>query len=201
MSNPGCMNAGSFPYVTAHGTTPSAASTPEHAVGVLAEAPDAELIFRSASAFDRMTAQMRRAMGINAHERLAIALLWDRGPMTMSELGAGIPLSRAAVTTLVDRLEHTGYVTRGGDVNDRRRTVVRITAEGARGIEPMLGPWKVRLDALQAEIGDAGWAHVRSFLLGMHDISSTYADELADMGDEALRLFATTPSNDTGVPE
>lgn len=73
----------------------------------------ADLIFRAGTAFDGLTAQMRRAFDLNAHERLALAALWSHGPLTMTDLGAWIPLSRAAVTTLVDRMEEYGLVRRG----------------------------------------------------------------------------------------
>lgn len=155
------------------------------------ELSDAEMAFRAVSAFDRMTSQMRRAMAINAHERLAIGLLWDRGPMTMSDLGAGIPLSRAAVTTLVDRLERAGYVTRGGDDTDRRRTVVSITREGERGIEPLVMAWAGRLDGLRQEFGD-DWATVRRFLAGLREMTDQFGNELARLTDTELRNFATT---------
>src|SRR5690242_15778077 len=86
----------------ADGSTTQAEMTETEAV--------ADFMFRMGASFDAFTAQMRRALELNAHERLAISLLWARGPQTMTELGVGIPLSRAAVTTLVDRLEGSGLV-------------------------------------------------------------------------------------------
>ena len=50
----------------------------------------ADSIFRSATAFDGFTAQMRRAFDLNAHERLALAALWAHGPLTMTDLGSWI---------------------------------------------------------------------------------------------------------------
>lgn len=150
-------------------------------------------MFRSAAAFDRMTSQMRRALAINAHERLAIGLLWDRGPMTMSELGAGIPLSRAAVTTLVDRLERAGLVSRGGDESDRRRTVVTVTMAGINVVQPLVSHWSKRLNVMREGFGD-DWAVVRRFLIEMRDMTNEYVDELSGMSDVDLKLFATQPA-------
>lgn len=73
---------------------------------------------------------------VNTHtERIAlltldsIAYRGDDAP-TMSELGRRIGLSRAAITTLVDRLTDLGYVVRTPDAEDRRRMRVVLTAAG-----------------------------------------------------------------------
>jgi DNA-binding MarR family transcriptional regulator len=161
-----------------------------YATAPLADASDSELIFRAACAFDRMTSQYRRAIGVNAHERLAISLLFDLGPMTMSELGSGIPLSRAAVTTLVDRLEAAGYVTRGGDVEDRRRTVVTVTNAATNDMGPLLNPFMERVQALRDQLGEARWNEIRSFLCSLHEMSGACADQLTGMDDEELQAFA-----------
>lgn len=79
--------------------------------------------------------QWRRALDLNAHEGIALMTLWYEGSMTMSELGERIPLSRAAVTSLTDRLEARGFVARVEDPQDRRRTVLEPSIEPARMTE------------------------------------------------------------------
>jgi len=59
-------------------------------------------------------AQWRRALMVNAHERLAMINLWNEGSLSMSELGTRIPLSRAAITSLTDRLERLGLCRASG---------------------------------------------------------------------------------------
>src|SRR5689334_11577668 len=88
-------------------------------------------------ALSGLFAQWLRGLTINAHERLAIAHLWEHGSMTMSELGARIPLSRAAVTALTDRLEALGYVVRTPDEHDRRRTLLSLTTRPGILVEEM----------------------------------------------------------------
>jgi DNA-binding MarR family transcriptional regulator len=94
---------------------------------------------RMGVAMSGLVAQWLRGLTINAHERLALAHLWEHGPMTMSELGARIPLSRAAVTALTDRLEALRYVQRTPDAHDRRRTVLTLTDRPVALIDEMVG--------------------------------------------------------------
>lgn len=48
-------------------------------------------------------------------------------PLTVGELGARLGLSSAAMTGLVDRLEHAGLGRRVPDPGDRRRVLVELT--------------------------------------------------------------------------
>ena len=151
-------------------------------------------IFQVCTTYDRFTGQMRRAFGLNAHERIAIAMLWERGPMTMSELGAWIPLSRAAVTTLVDRLEDAGLVARGTDPVDRRRTVVRHTELSETRMIPVIGPWIESMVGL-ADAHAEEWSVIEAFLSDFREVTSEHAQRMVDMSDAALhQLAASTPS-------
>lgn len=66
-----------------------------------------------------------------ASERATLLELAQGGPTSMSVLGARIRLSRAAITTLTDRLEAKGLVHRVPDPKDRRRTYIEL-ADGVR---------------------------------------------------------------------
>jgi DNA-binding MarR family transcriptional regulator len=52
------------------------------------------------------------------------------GPLRMSDIARRLILSRGGTTKVIDRLEELGYVVRSPDPDDRRATVVDITAEG-----------------------------------------------------------------------
>ena len=149
--------------------------------GVPAQHELISLLFRVCTTYDRFTGQMRRAFGLNAHERMALAMLWERGPMTMSELGTWIPLSRAAVTTLVDRLEEAGVVERGTDPVDRRRTVVRHTELSETRMVPVIGNWMESMVELANAHAD-NWPAIERFL----------ADFRAQTGEHAGVIGAAT---------
>lgn len=57
--------------------------------------------------------------------------------LTMSSIAKKMGHSTAASTGLVDKLEELGYVERGHAPNDRRKIIVRITAQGRELVAKM----------------------------------------------------------------
>jgi len=141
---------------------------------------------RSIAAFEGLSAQWRRGMTINAHERLALVHLWESGSMTMSELGERIPLSRAAVTALTDRLERMGYLRRTPDEQDRRRTLLSLTSRPYEVLTPMASPYSADLVEVSRGMSDDEWRTVVKFLDNVHRISHEHARRIRAMGDDEL---------------
>jgi DNA-binding MarR family transcriptional regulator len=150
----------------------------------------ADTVFRTGASFDAFTAQMRRAFDLNAHERLAISLLWARGPQSMTELGTGIPLSRAAVTTLVDRLEAARLVRRRTDENDRRRTVVEVTQDALDRMLPVIKPYLEALGHLAARRSSEEWETISRFLAEFTVLNDEHAGRLTALGDGEIQALA-----------
>ena len=82
-----------------------------------------------------------RGVGLHRTDLRALALLMARAeagePVTASDLGAHLHLTRASATALVDRLAAAGHVRRHRDEGDRRRVLVEHTdtarRDGQRG--------------------------------------------------------------------
>jgi DNA-binding MarR family transcriptional regulator len=79
--------------------------------------------------FDRI-GRLLRPLGVSAAGGLVLGQLRDHGPMSPSELGARLIVTRATVTGLLDSLEKPGFVRRLRHPTDRRSLVVEITPEG-----------------------------------------------------------------------
>jgi DNA-binding MarR family transcriptional regulator len=133
---------------------------------------------RFAVALSGLFAQWLRGLTINAHERLALAHLWESGSMTMSELGARIPLSRAAVTALTDRLEAIGYVVRTPDEQDRRRTMLSLTDKPGRLVEAMVREWHADVATLEDGFSADELQVVTRWLEGMREVNHRHATRL-----------------------
>jgi DNA-binding MarR family transcriptional regulator len=69
------------------------------------------------------------------YETLMLLLFSRHGSASMSRLGERLMIHPTSVTSLVDRLERQGYVTRETDPGDRRVTLARITPTGRRAAE------------------------------------------------------------------
>jgi DNA-binding MarR family transcriptional regulator len=59
-----------------------------------------------------------------------LATLRDQGACRVTELAASEAVAQPSMTTLVGRLEKSGYVERAADPDDRRAVRVSITREG-----------------------------------------------------------------------
>jgi len=79
-------------------------------------------------AVDAMDQALAEAFGVNRTDLRCLDLLFDR-ELAVGELARNAGLSPQAATTMVDRLQAAGYIERVPDPADRRRTVVRTTAE------------------------------------------------------------------------
>jgi DNA-binding MarR family transcriptional regulator len=78
----------------------------------------------------RLEAEGRPA--VSQAEAHILAHLAPRGQGTVAELHAALAHRRSTLTSVLDRLEGAGLVTRGPSASDRRSVEVRLTAPGKR---------------------------------------------------------------------
>ena len=138
------------------------------------------------AANEALGGQLRRALQISPSERLALIHLRESGPMTMGELGALIPLSRPAMTSLVDSLEDAGYVRRTTDGADRRRTVVEITDLPFTLAAPVLLPFTEELQRRLAGYSPAECRTILAFTTMINELSRRHARQLGAVSDGDL---------------
>src|ERR1700748_2438604 len=62
--------------------------------------------------------------GINITDSKTLSVLMQEGSMTAGQLALRLSLTSGAVTSVIDRLEASGYVQRDIDPKDRRRVIV-----------------------------------------------------------------------------
>jgi DNA-binding MarR family transcriptional regulator len=84
--------------------------------------------------FDRI-GRLLRPLGVSAAGGLVLGLLRDSGPMSPSELGERLIVTRATVTGVVDSLERRSLVRRTPNPADRRSVLVELTADGRRTVQ------------------------------------------------------------------
>ncbi|MGH3755771.1 MAG: MarR family winged helix-turn-helix transcriptional regulator [Pseudonocardiaceae bacterium] len=85
-------------------------------------------LLRLQRAIDDADGAAAEYLGVNHTDLRCLRLLVTRGPMTVGELAEATRLTPGALTTVVDRLERSGYAQRVRDVADRRRILVELTS-------------------------------------------------------------------------
>ena len=76
--------------------------------------------------------------GLGRGEVGALSALRIAGPphrLSPTQLGRGLMLSSAGVTSRIDRLERRGFVRRLPDPNDRRGVIIELTDEGVEVVD------------------------------------------------------------------
>lgn len=81
-------------------------------------------------ALDRASMLMLRESGVTGPQRVALRLITLAGEIGPTELARQMRHHPATITSLLTRLERGGYVQRLPSTEDRRRTVVVVTAAG-----------------------------------------------------------------------
>jgi DNA-binding MarR family transcriptional regulator len=102
----------------------------------------------------------------------ALANLADGRGRTVSELGAAVGTRPTTLTSVLDRLERRGHITRGTRPGDRRAVLIELTPSGllaAATIRQAIADVERRtLDGLP----DDAIAHLRAALQALTEISS-----------------------------
>jgi len=70
-------------------------------------------------------------LGLTHPQYLVMVVLWERGPITVKELGTLLSTDSGTLSPLLRRLESAGLVARRRDGTDQRQVRVHLTAEGS----------------------------------------------------------------------
>jgi len=143
-----------------------------------------EILDRATIAVESLRTQWRTVAHLGIHERMAISQLRVYGAMPMSELASRISLSRAAVTSLIDRLEEDGWVRREADELDRRRTVLRLLPQAQESFESVAELYNQELGDWTRDMSDEEWRIVSSFLGRLSEIAERHAKRLRSTAAE-----------------
>ncbi|MEQ8748913.1 MAG: MarR family transcriptional regulator [Amphiplicatus sp.] len=75
---------------------------------------------------------LARATGLTPSQLIVLNMVDHLGDATPTDLARNASLTLATMTTLVDKLEDRGFITRRRDEADRRRMLIRITKAGKK---------------------------------------------------------------------
>ena len=92
------------------------------------------------AAVDAVDAAAAAYLQVNRTDLRCLEILTQNDSVLPSELAVQLGLTTGSVTTMLDRLERLGYVTRSADPADRRKVVVRITPKATRKAAKIYGP-------------------------------------------------------------
>lgn len=128
-------------------------------------------------AMSRLNVAVAREIGVSVPELLALEHLSDGSGLGPSELARRLQLTSGSVTALVDRLEASGNAVRAPHPSDRRRVVVRRTAQAAVKLNDGVTPLTEEVLALAESLSEDERAVVGGFLARFISIVEQTAEE------------------------
>lgn len=81
------------------------------------------------------------ALGLNRTDLKCVSVIAQRKRVAVGEIGKAAGLTRGAMTTALDRIEHAGYARRLRDPDDRRGVLVELTDKGRKAIDAIWGEY------------------------------------------------------------
>jgi len=130
------------------------------------------------TAVEKMDEAFCRLLGVNRTDGRCLDVIDQRPGITAGELATAAGLSPGAVTTVLDRLEGRGFVTRTRDPDDRRRVTLKLTPEANRRAWEAYGPLGEMGGPMIAELSDKELEAVIQFLHGGTEINERRANEI-----------------------
>ena len=121
---------------------------------------------RYQAAVDDFDREMARLLGVNGTDlRCLEVLIGAEGEITPRIIADRLGLTTGSVTTMLDRLERAGYLTRAPHPDDRRKVVVEATGAARRRAWEMVGPLiEESADAVTRDFTDAELDVVEKFI-------------------------------------
>jgi DNA-binding MarR family transcriptional regulator len=147
----------------------------------MAESPEdlAGSLQRFGLARDRMRAALAKRTGVGATDLDALEYLEAEGPLTQSDLGDRLCLTSGAITMLVDRLEHAGWVNRRPHPTDRRYTLLELSPKAADASPAELDSYHQAIRTLVEAVPNRNRSIVAAFLREAAGAASSAAQDLA----------------------
>ena len=95
-------------------------------------------LYSTGLAMNKVYRKALRKLDLTYPQYLVLMVLWEKGELTVSEIGARLFLDSATLTPLLKRLEAAGLVSRARSAVDERQVVVSLT-EGGRTLQDEAG--------------------------------------------------------------
>lgn len=93
-------------------------------------------LHNTSRAFNAVYRNVLRETGLTYPQYLVMLALWERGDLTVKELGALLRLDSGTLSPLLKRLQTAGLITRERSASDERSVVIRLTTAGQDLREP-----------------------------------------------------------------
>jgi len=108
-------------------------------------------------------------VGITEQQWRVLRVLDEAGAMEPTRIAEEACLLLPSLTRILQKLEEKGLIMRRRDENDKRKQVVRISAEGSKVIAANLDASTALKDSLRARLGETRYELLLDLLNEVHE--------------------------------
>jgi len=87
-------------------------------------------LYAATNLIQRLYRPLLAPLGLTYAQYLVMLLLWEREPLTISEVRDCLYVDIGTLSPLLKRMEKAGFLTRSRDTDDERRVLVALTPHG-----------------------------------------------------------------------
>ncbi len=145
--------------------------------------------------FEQVSSAHVRTVGLTPSQFDIIATLGNTAGMSFKELGSKTLITKGTLTGVIDRLEARGIVTRTVQSEDRRSTIVRLTAKGESEFKRVFAPHVQHCKRSFLAYGEADFAALERELAKL----KAHLEAAHRQSDEAEKKPAQVPANSTNA--
>jgi DNA-binding MarR family transcriptional regulator len=143
---------------------------------------------RSSTRAVLLHAVIAERLGLNPSDhKCADLLLSETGVCTPGRMAELTGLSTGAITGVIDRLEHAGFVERAADPHDRRRTLIRLTPQRMPNMQRIFAPLADGMERLCSHYTTEQLTLVLKFMGEAEELAGRVADEVRKQTEAAKR--------------
>ena len=151
---------------------------------------------RYAAAAVRLNIAVAHQLGMAQADVQCMGLLAD-APSVPSQLAERLGLTTGAMTKVLDRLEHIGYIRRSADPSDRRRTIISASPDGLTELGSRYAVIGARMGEYLAGRSAAELATILDF---MHAGQQAADEEISRIRQQGIRHATRRPRQATAEP-
>ncbi|GMW00256.1 MAG: hypothetical protein AMXMBFR84_13940 [Candidatus Hydrogenedentota bacterium] len=142
-------------------------------------------IVRTAAVMSNTGALLFRRFGLTeAQFNVLFSLKFNPTKVTQSDLGKRLVVTRASITSVLDKLESKGLVERKDVSGDRRMNHVRLTEAGKRLVDEVEPFYRENLKAVTKGLSDQDCAALIRLLEQVRDRTWELQDSLSETGSK-----------------
>ena len=131
------------------------------------------------SQLDRLDEAAAAQYGLSRTDMRALDILGREGPLAPTDLAHRVGFTTGGITTVIDRLERTGYVVRRPDGSDRRRLLIEVTEATGERDRVVFGGLLQLAETIATGYKDRDLQTIRRFIDEISQATATHATTLS----------------------